>query len=225
MHNPAVTKYDMHVISGGQTGVDLAALRVAQCLGLKTGGTAPFGFKTTAGPRPQLKTTFRLEEGRGGYSDRTRKNVERSQATLILAYNFESSGTQLTIAACKASQRPFFQVNLPSPAQGSIQLGSPQVLDAVNFVSAQASSCGSESFILNVAGNSSQTCKGIFVPAFYMFAEIMLQVAFRIDAIESAHLQQFRQGIFSNPQLVHALSDNYDYHGELDPRGMKGLII
>jgi hypothetical protein len=34
------------VISGGQTGVDQAALRAAQACGLETGGYAPLGWET-----------------------------------------------------------------------------------------------------------------------------------------------------------------------------------
>jgi hypothetical protein len=42
------------VISGGQTGVDQAALRAAKACGIPTGGWCPLGFLTEAGPMPAL---------------------------------------------------------------------------------------------------------------------------------------------------------------------------
>jgi hypothetical protein len=224
MHNPAVVKHDMHVISGGQTGVDLAALRAAQCFGLKTGGLAPLGFKTTAGPRPQLKTTFRLEEAYGGYADRTRRNVERAHATLILAKTFESPGTKLTIACAQASGRPVHQYALPDPSH--IQLLHEDLDRAVEFIAAEALKVPeNESFILNVAGNSSYTVKNIFFPAFITLAEIFTRLAVKLDVIEAAHVLHVKNQVLANGQLLQALNDNFDYHGELDPRGMKGLVV
>lgn len=223
MHNPAVTKFGMQVISGGQTGVDLAALRVAQCLGLRTGGLAPKGWKTTAGPRPQLKTTFRLEEGAGGYGDRTRRNVEQAQATLILANDLESSGTKLTIACATASDRPVHTVKLPDPGQQGIELAL--VEGAVGFIEAQAKLVGDNPFVLNVAGNSSQTRQGIFIPAFFVLAEIFVRFAKRLDVMEAEHIEHFKHKLLSDGRMVNALNDNYEYYGELDPRGLKGMII
>jgi hypothetical protein len=42
------------VISGGQTGADQAALRAARACGISTGGWAPRGWLTEAGPAPWL---------------------------------------------------------------------------------------------------------------------------------------------------------------------------
>lgn len=223
MHNPAVTKYGMQVISGGQTGVDLAALRIAQCLGLRTGGLAPKGWKTSAGSRPQLKTTFRLEEGVGGYSDRTRRNVERAQATLIIANDLESSGTKLTIACAAASDRPVHTIKLPDPGQQGIELAL--VEGAVDFIEAQAKLVGNGPFILNVAGNSSRTKQGIFIPAFFVLAEIFVRLARRIDVVEAEHIEHFKHRLLSDGQMINALNDNYEYYSEIDPRGLKGMIV
>lgn len=224
MHNPITRLYDMHVISGGQTGVDLAGLRAAQCLGIKTGGLAPKGWKTTAGPKSQLKTTFRLEEGVGGYTDRTRKNVERAHVTFILARDFDSSGTKLTIACAEASERPVYKFQLPDPNR--VELKHADLDAAATFIKEQAMLVPEgESFILNIAGNSSRTCKGIFFPAFIALAEIFTRLAQQIDVIEAEHSVHFRQKLMDDPRMIHALNDNFDYFGELDPRGLRGLII
>jgi hypothetical protein len=42
------------VISGGQTGADQAGLRAARACGIPTGGWAPRGWLTEAGPAPWL---------------------------------------------------------------------------------------------------------------------------------------------------------------------------
>lgn len=215
----------MKVISGGQTGVDIAALRAAQVFGLKTGGFAPTGWKTQAGPKPQLGTTFRLEVAHGGYSHRTRLNVEAAHATLILANNFESSGTKLTLAAAQASGKPVHQVKIPDPGPQGISMSLADIEGAVDFIEVEARKAGEESFVLNVAGNSSVTRKGIFMPAFAILSEVFIRLAKRIDVIEAAHLDHVKQRLLGDPRLIQALEDNYDYYGELDPRGLKGLIV
>lgn len=50
------------VISGGQTGADQAGLRAARAAGLVTGGWAPRGWLTEAGPAPRLAREFGLVE-------------------------------------------------------------------------------------------------------------------------------------------------------------------
>ncbi len=52
------------IISGGQTGADQAGLMVAHRLGLKRGGTAPPGFMTEEGPKPNFLQAMGLVEGR-----------------------------------------------------------------------------------------------------------------------------------------------------------------
>jgi fructose-specific component phosphotransferase system IIB-like protein len=92
------------VISGGQTGVDQAALRAAKTLGIPTGGYAPKGWKTEDGPAPWL-ANYGLVEHQGGYSARTRANVAAAGLTLILlqAESDLSGGTALTLQIAKSA--------------------------------------------------------------------------------------------------------------------------
>jgi hypothetical protein len=71
------------VISGGQTGVDQAALRAARAAGMPTGGWAPRGFLTEDGPAPWLAGWGLKESARPGYPARTGLNVRQSDATLL----------------------------------------------------------------------------------------------------------------------------------------------
>jgi len=86
------------IISGGQTGGDFGGLLAGKELGLLTGGTAPKGYLTDAGPNLKLKD-YGLEEGEYDpktYPKRTMKNVDA--ADLTIAFRFSSSaGTDKTI--------------------------------------------------------------------------------------------------------------------------------
>ena len=52
------------VISGGQTGVDQAALRAAKAAGLETGGWMPLGWLTEECPRPEFGELYRHDRVR-----------------------------------------------------------------------------------------------------------------------------------------------------------------
>ena len=61
------------VISGGQTGADVAALDVAIELNIPHGGWIPKGRKTESGPLP---AKYQLQEmSTGSYTRRTEQNV------------------------------------------------------------------------------------------------------------------------------------------------------
>lgn len=95
------------LVSGGQTGADIAALRAAARLGLGTGGFAAAGFMTEAGPDPALATTYGLVEVGGlpcslaqSYVLRSMANVDAADATIAISLG-PSVGTDKTIGyAC-----------------------------------------------------------------------------------------------------------------------------
>lgn len=88
----------LKIISGGQTGVDQAALRAAETVGIDTGGTAPLGWLTENGPRPDFAELYGMVECREPknradfpsegsylatcYRERTMVNVRDSRTTL-----------------------------------------------------------------------------------------------------------------------------------------------
>jgi hypothetical protein len=72
------------IISGGQTGVDQAALRAAKACGIPTGGWAPKRWRTEDGPAPWLADFGLREHASADYLDRTRANVGDAGLTLIL---------------------------------------------------------------------------------------------------------------------------------------------
>ena len=97
------------IISGGQIGADQFALEVGEKLGIKTGGTAPPGFKTSIGNQSKLLKQFGLKEGEADikiYPKRTIKNVQDSDGTIIFG-NIYSYGSRLTIGTAKKNNKPY----------------------------------------------------------------------------------------------------------------------
>lgn len=93
------------VISGGQTGADIAALEAARHLGIETGGFAPHGYRTSEGTNIDLKAVYKLVEMEDGgtvgmqYTKRSMRNVDCADATL--AFHADGShGTDKTIKYC-----------------------------------------------------------------------------------------------------------------------------
>jgi hypothetical protein len=82
------------IISGGQTGVDRAALDVALRLGIAHGGWIPKGRRTEDGPLPDH---YRLQEmPTDAYEARTEKNVLEADGTLLISRGRPSGGTDFT---------------------------------------------------------------------------------------------------------------------------------
>ena len=106
------------IVSGGQTGVDRAALNTAMLLGVPCGGWCPKGRRAEDGVIPG---SYPLQETDvADYAVRTRKNVEDSDGTLILTWGPAEGGTALTIALAKKLGKTHMVVDLaarPSTAQ------------------------------------------------------------------------------------------------------------
>lgn len=129
------------VISGGQTGADQAALYAAVRLNIPTGGWAPRKFMTELGPRPNLlRDVFKLSEHEGGYRERTIRNVQDADMTLVFD-EVGSVGSQLTYTTAEFHKKPV----LKNPTLNVIQA----------FLS------DGKIRILNVAGNRESVSPGI----------------------------------------------------------------
>lgn len=105
------------VISGGQTGVDQAALLAARRCGVPTGGWAARGWETEDGPAPWLSRYNLQENPVAGY---TKRNVMESDATIlfVLDYSELRSGTRLTRDVCAELGRPHALIDLSNdPAE------------------------------------------------------------------------------------------------------------
>jgi len=98
------------IVSGGQTGVDRAALDTALSLGLNCGGWCPKGRRAEDGTIPEF---YPLKETPGrDYVQRTEWNVRDSDATLILCRGKPLGGTAMTVQFAKAAGKPVYLVDL-----------------------------------------------------------------------------------------------------------------
>ena len=83
------------IVSGGQTGVDRAAVDFAIAHGIVPGGFCPKGRRSESGRIPD---TYNLIEcSSAGYLMRTALNVQHSDGTLIIMRGRPEGGTRKTI--------------------------------------------------------------------------------------------------------------------------------
>ena len=116
MNQPAVER----VVSGGQTGVDRAALDVALALGIACGGWCPKGRLAEDGT---IHARYPLRETSSPlYPQRTEWNVRDSDATLILYRQRLQGGSALTQQLAQRLGRPVMAVDLQqTPSAGAIR--------------------------------------------------------------------------------------------------------
>src|SRR5438876_4889366 len=97
MHPPLAegsTVMFTNIVSGGQTGVDRAALDVALELGIPCGGWCPKGRRAEDG---RIPLRYPLEETTLNiYPQRTEWNVRDSDGTLVLTTGRPEGGSALT---------------------------------------------------------------------------------------------------------------------------------
>ncbi|MBC8314835.1 MAG: putative molybdenum carrier protein [Bacteroidales bacterium] len=104
---------ELNIVSGGQTGVDRAALDFALDHGIPCGGFCPKGRLSEDGAisdRYPLTETSSTE-----YHERTEQNVLGSDGTLIIYSDNLSGGTRYTFEYAKASENPLFLIDLIKP--------------------------------------------------------------------------------------------------------------
>ena len=111
--SPSVPAAGVRVISGGQTGVDRAALMAASALDLPIGGWCPHGRRAEDGPIPDRYAL--RETPNGDYGERTEWNVRDSDATLILHRGPMTGGTRLTAELARRLGKPLLARDLAEP--------------------------------------------------------------------------------------------------------------
>jgi len=147
------------VVSGGQTGVDRAALDAARAAGLPAGGWCPRGRLAEDGA---IDPAYPLEETpTADYAQRTEWNVRDSDATLVLTRGRATGGTALTITFARRHGKPLLVVDLARDA-------SPE--DVSRWIEARGIG------VLNVAGPRESQRPGIGTEA-QAFLERVLRLS------------------------------------------------
>ncbi len=128
----------MKIISGGQTGVDQATLDAALEADIEVGGYCPAERVCDIGRIPDYYPLLEIKNGRA--IDRTRKNIQASDGTIIIHYGLITGGSLQTLCYCVYSSKPFVLVDAE-------KLSVPEAVDQlIQFVETW------DIFVLNVAG-------------------------------------------------------------------------
>jgi Circularly permutated YpsA SLOG family len=152
----SMKKIFSRIISGGQTGVDRAALDVALELGLPAGGWCPRGRRAEDGP---IDLKYPLQETRSpSYPVRTEKNVLEAEGTLILTRGKPKGGTALTIKLARFHKKPYLVIDLN---KGDDKKGVWEWAK------------GNRVAVLNVAGPRETEAPGIYEQAFGFLKEVL----------------------------------------------------
>jgi hypothetical protein len=157
MPAPTVCRFAVaRIISGGQTGVDRAALDVALDLGLGCGGWCPHGRRAEDGPIP---ARYPLRETCSpGYPERTAANVRDASATLVLTRGEPHGGTALTVSLTGRLRKPCLIVDLDA---------EPQTAEVRRWLGDQ------NTRVLNVAGPRESEHPGIHAQAAAFLREVI----------------------------------------------------
>jgi hypothetical protein len=113
----ASTEPPFVIVSGGQTGVDRAALDAAIELGIPHDGWCPLGRRAEDGRLPERYLLRETDSPR--YDVRTRQNVLDSDATLVLFRGTLSGGTELTYRLALREGKVCLAVDLGSSIEAT----------------------------------------------------------------------------------------------------------
>ena len=152
------------LVSGGQTGVDRAALDTAVALGIPYGGWCPAGGRAEDLPdQPGLLARYPhlRETPEADSSVRTRRNVHDSDATLVLVPHerWHSPGTAWTIECCRDLGRPHLVTKVDA---------GDEVADWLSALP--------EGVVLNVAGPRESQSPGVYDAARALLARVLAAV-------------------------------------------------
>jgi hypothetical protein len=159
------------ILSGGQSGVDRAALDMAINLGIDHFGWCPKGRRAEDGVIP-LRYSLKETESED-YEERTHRNIKDSDATLILvglgsSVDTISDGTKLTVEELNKSSKPYLIVEVLDNHKNEINVN--QVIDWLR---------SNDIKVLNIAGPRESTVPGIYDTSANFLNQLFSQIKLR----------------------------------------------
>jgi len=150
--------HQVKILSGGQSGVDRAALDYALKQGIPCGGWCPKGRRAEDGPIPMDYPL--LETGSAEYPERTKMNIMDSDGTLIITRNrFFDRGTVLTRRMCEQYEKPCRVIDLDHSYKPQIDQLQAWIRDA-------------KIQTLNIAGPRESALPGIYQETMLFLNEV-----------------------------------------------------
>lgn len=152
---------DIKIISGGQSGVDRAALDFALKNQISCGGWCPKGRLAEDGrlhPKYPLMETDSTQ-----YHVRTKANVLEADGTLIICYSEPGGGTALTLQLTRLENKPFFIFKLDEACQNKL----------VKFLKWLTEN---KIAVLNIAGPRESESPGVYSKALGLFESIIASI-------------------------------------------------
>jgi len=147
------------IISGGQTGVDRAALDAAIENRIEHGGWCPRGRTAEDGV---IAGRYSLcETDSTDYAVRTRLNVRDSDGTLILMTGRMEGGTALTAQAARTLNKPVLVIDLDQPLQSN-------TIDS--WINSQ------QIKVMNIAGPRESKQPGIYQKAYDLLDDLLKKI-------------------------------------------------
>ncbi len=148
------------IVSGGQTGVDRAALDAALRLGVPADGWCPRGRLAEDGPLADFYPLRETPTAR--YPERTEWNVRDTDGTLLLTFGKPIGGTDLTVRMVKKHRRPSLRLDLANPLE---RWGAAKRI---------AAWIEQEQIVrLNVAGPRASTSPGVYRAAYELLRQLL----------------------------------------------------
>lgn len=151
-------RHVLRLVSGGQTGVDRAALDVGLALGIAVGGWCPAGRWAEDGPIPSHYPLVQTPQA--DPAQRTEWNVRDSDGTLVMLEERAQGGTTLTVQCALRLHRALLVVDLT---------GALNVLAVHDWLGAQ------QIAVLNVAGPRESECPGIYGRAYRFLTHLLAE--------------------------------------------------
>lgn len=146
------------IISGGQSGVDRAALDFAMKFDIECGGWCPKGRKAEDGTFDEKYPLNETPDS--SYETRTKLNVRDSDGTLILYDGKLDDGTLLTAELAEKSEKPLLKIDLTGEKDNNLQ----KISNWINFNYLE---------IINIAGPRESNSPGIYMKTLHFLEEIL----------------------------------------------------
>lgn len=155
------------IISGGQSGADIAGVDLAIACKIPYGGTLPAGRKCETGIVPNKYTEF--TESKLDYADRTKKNVQDSDGTIVFTKGKPTGGSAFTVKYAKQCGKPCFVFDV-----------NPMTLIVPSHVLVAGFIRDNNIKVLNVAGSRESKCPDMYHDVFDIMLKVVAELSCKV---------------------------------------------